>query len=355
MPPVVDKLKSLTQRLTRREAPLPFPDTLNIESSYQCNLKCVMCPRHFDEALQGMFDIELFKNRVVPVLPRFKYVHLTGWGEPLMNKHLVEMLALAKQAGAWTCFTTNGLLLKEPLSRRVLETGLELISISCDAAEPRTYEMVRGRGTFDVLQERMRHMVALRREMQAPTRLHWVFVMMKNNLHEVVAAARKAAENGLDRFEAKHMETGYDRKDLANALWNNRVGGTVAPEWEEKLATALEELQEVGRQTGIEIFIHPRQYARDGQCLARPAHNVFIDYRGNVSSCCYLNKLDVKPYILPEQRPTDDGVMGSITLTELVEVLDSPRYVEFRRQWLRGEVPPSCFHCVNLDRMEAGA
>jgi MoaA/NifB/PqqE/SkfB family radical SAM enzyme len=201
----------------------------------------------------------------------------------------------------------------------------------------------------------MKHMADLRREMGSKTRLEWAFVMMKNNLHEMVGAARLAAQYGFERFHAKHMETAINREDLGNALWNTGLVEPPGAEWDAKLEAALDELRQVGRETGLELEIHPRTFVRDGQCIARPANQVFIDYVGNVSSCCYLNKLDVKPYILPEERPKDDGVMGGITLKDFAEILESPRYIEFRRQWLRGEVPESCHSCINLNRMDEGA
>lgn len=352
---VVDTIKSLGSRLLRREQPLPFPDTLSIESSYACNLKCVMCPRHFDESLQGMFPLELFRERVFPVLGRFRYVHLTGWGEPLMNKHLVEMLALCKQAGVWTCFTTNGLLLREPLSRRVIETGVDMINISCDASDAHTYEIVRGKGTFDVLMQRMEHMAALRREMNSPVRLEWTFVMMKNNIGELPGAVERAVRLGFERFNAKHMETAINREDLGNALWNTGFAPDLTPEWEEKLEDAIAKARRLAAGTATEFLLHPRHFAPEGQCLVRPANQVFIDYKGNVSSCCYLNKLDVRPYLRPEERVEDDGVMGELSLRDLVEILDSPRFVAFRRQWLGGTVPTACTNCVNLNRMSERA
>ncbi|MCB2154212.1 radical SAM protein [bacterium] len=352
MAAVINKLKGLGKRLAGREEPLPFPETLSIESSYACNLKCVMCPRHFDESLQGMFQLQMFKDRILPVLPRFKYLHLTGWGEPLMNKDLVEMLRLAKEAGVWSCFTTNGLLLKEPLSRRVLETGVDTINISCDASEPEVYEQVRGKGTFKILMERMAHMDALRKEMNAPTRLEWTFVMMKTNLHQLPDAIRLAAEKNFERFTAKHMETGIDRSDLDHAMWDTGIAADLTPEWNEKYAATVAEARKVAEEVGIELIVHPRRFEVNGECLVRPTNMIFVDYKGNVSTCCYLNKLDVKPYIAPEDRPTEDGVIGNLSLTKFVELLDSDEYDRFRRQWKRGEVPKACYGCVNLNRMQ---
>ncbi len=359
MSPVIDKLRNLKQRLVSKPAtpiPLPFPDTISIETSYACNLKCFMCPRHFDESLQGMFPIELFREKVYPILPRFKHIHLTGWGEPLMNKHFTEMLEMCKKAGVWTCFTTNGLLLKEPLSRKILELGVDTINISCDASTPETYEHVRGKGTFDVLMKRMEEVNALRKEIGANTRLEWAFVMMKNNLHELPNAARFAAQFEFDRLHAKHMETAINREDLCNALWNTGLVDDVDAEWQGKLVSTLEETREILRDSPTQLLIHPQKFVREGcQCLARPTHQIFVDYKGYVSSCCYMNKLDVMPYVAPENKPADDGVMGNLNDTDFMDILNSPRHEAYRRQWFEGQVPEACRSCLNVNRMNTSS
>ncbi|MEQ8822540.1 MAG: radical SAM/SPASM domain-containing protein [Sumerlaeia bacterium] len=358
-PVLLGKLKSFVHRhlatrlqpLDPDSLPLDFPDTLNIETSYRCNLKCIMCPRHFDADLQGMFPMDLFHQRVGPVLNRFKYIHLTGWGEPLMHKQFVEMLQACKDAGTWTCFTTNGLLLKEPLSRRILETGVDTINVSCDGSEPETYEAVRGKGTFELLMERLAHMVALREEMGAQTRIEWTMVLMKANITELPKAVRMASEIGLDRFTAKHMETAINREDLAGALWNTGIVADLTDEEEATYRKAVADARQVAEETGMDLVVQPRRFLRDGECAVKPSQNIFIDYVGNVSSCCYLNKLDVMPYIAKEDRPQDDGVMGSLSLKDFVEILDDPRFVEFRKTWRRGEVPEACSACLQIPRM----
>lgn len=358
MPQLLDKLKNLGLRVAGQPArdgqpALPFPDTLSIESSYACNLKCFMCPRHFDESLQGMFPLDLFKEKVLPVLNKFKYVHLTGWGEPTMNKNFVELLQLCKAQGVYTCFTTNGLLLKEPLSRRILETGVDMILISCDASNPDTYEQVRGKGTFDHLMKRHEHMMDLRREMGVDTKLEWTYVMMQSNLEELPGAVKLAVERGFDRFNAKHMETAINREDLAQALWDTGMATPPDADTMRRYHEIVAECRAIADGSNTELVVHPLRWVRDGQCLVRPVNNIFIDYKGYVSSCCYLNKLDVKPYLDPAEVPADDGVMGDLHLADFIDILESDRFRGFREEWARGEVPEACRNCVNIARMHA--
>jgi MoaA/NifB/PqqE/SkfB family radical SAM enzyme len=351
MAPVLDKLRSFKQAFFTSQKPLPFPDTLNIESSYACNLKCVMCPRHFEGVPQGMFTLEMFERHIEPHIHRFKFLHLTGWGEPLMNRDLPEIIRRARAKGVHTCFTSNGLLLKPPLDRKILETNLESLNVSCDADNPETYEQVRGKGTFHLLLERMKSFNKLRDEMGAQTRTLWGFVMMRSNFEQLPGAVRLAAECGFHAFGAKHMETAINREDLREALWNTGVVDDVPAHIVARHDEIVEEAFRVAKEVGIDLFIHKRRMDHDGMCIVKPVTNLFVDYEGRVSSCCYLNKNDVRPYNTAEEKPKDDGILGDLRLGDLMEFLESDRYRDFQRTWLAGKVPEACRSCLQVNRL----
>ncbi len=353
MSQVLDKLRSIKQRVFPTEAPLPFPDTLNIESSYACNLKCVMCPRHFDDVPQGMFSLDMFEKWVQPHVGRFKYVHLTGWGEPLMNKDLPEIIRRCRAAGVWTCFTSNGLLFRPPLDRKILETDLELISVSCDADNAKTYEYVRGKGTFDVLVERLKAFSQLRNEMKSNTKLQWSFVQMRHNFEQLPGAIRLAAQSGFDLFVAKHIETVIHREELGDAMWNTGIAPDLSPELVARHDEVLEDARQTAKEFGIELIVHPRRMAHEGMCIVKPVTNLFIDYEGRVSSCCYLNKNDVRPYNLPEEKSKDNGVYGELRLGDLMGFLGSDKFKEFQREWRAGKVPEACRGCLQVNRIHS--
>ncbi len=351
MPQVLKKLHSFGKRVWNGKTPLPFPDTLSIESSYACNLKCVMCPRHFEGVPQGMFSLEQFEKYIEPHVDRFKYVHLTGWGEPLMNRDLPEIVHRCRDKGVWTCFTSNGLLLRPPLDEKILETNLELISVSCDADNAETYEYVRGKGTFNLLIDRLKAFNKRRREVGAQTVMQWSFVQMRYNFEQLPGAVRLAAECGFDQIVAKHIETVINREELSDAMWNTGIAPDLPPEIVQRHDEVLAEARQAADEVGIGLEIHPRRMDHQGMCLVKPATNLFIDFQGRVSSCCYLNVNDVRPYNLPEEKPADDGVYGELHLKDLMEMLESEEYRTFQREWLEGRVPEACRNCLQINRI----
>jgi hypothetical protein len=112
-----------------------------------------MCPRTYylnlgekDWAPKGLgdMDIELYKKLINEgAREGLKSVKLNFLGEPLLYKDLVEMVALAREAGLWVMLNTNAVLLTKDLSRRLLLAGLTDIFFSFDSPYQKEYEAIR--------------------------------------------------------------------------------------------------------------------------------------------------------------------------------------------------------------------
>jgi MoaA/NifB/PqqE/SkfB family radical SAM enzyme len=57
----------------------------------------------------------------------FRYVGLHGWGEPLLNQQLFEMVKYAESKGVFTNLTTNGTLIREKIDS-IFDSGLREIA-----------------------------------------------------------------------------------------------------------------------------------------------------------------------------------------------------------------------------------
>ncbi len=349
-------LKEKVRRWWGSSHGVPVPETifpieaeyLHIEVSYTCNLRCKMCPRSFEGVEQAVMPPELFA-KVEPYINRFPYVHLTGYGEPLMSPHFVDYVKAARRVGSRPVFTTNGLLLKEKLARQLLEERIDCISVSIDAGTPETYEQVRGRGTFLRLLETLRQFRDLRRELNSDTFMVWVFLLMRSNYKELPQALEYAKELGFHRFVAKHLECAVTREGFSEALFDTGYVSPPGPEVMKDLEDVFTRCRaSAGKE--IEFLAHPFQMGVDGMCLVNPVTSVVVDYRGNVSNCCYLMELNTRPYMNPP--PVDHGVMGNLNHQTLDEILRSSKHIEFQRDWVEGRIPRICEGCVQLARMK---
>src|ERR1700676_1039958 len=141
------------------------PVCLYLETTNRCNLLCTTCPRTF-EALEPPGDMswELFTT-IVDQFPRIARVVLHGVGEPMMVRALPRMIRYLKDRGTYVLFNTNGTLLTRRKGHELIDSGLDELRVSLDAAEPHAFELVRGRDMFARIVRNVRAFRALQREL----------------------------------------------------------------------------------------------------------------------------------------------------------------------------------------------
>ena len=119
-----------------------LPLTLLVELSSMCNLRCRMCNIHHDSTSGILMDEGLlektfeFAKTAVSVLP-------FGLGEPLLHPRIAEIVARFKSLGPAVGLTSNGMLLDEKTSCTLIDSGLDQLVISVDAADPLLFSRLR--------------------------------------------------------------------------------------------------------------------------------------------------------------------------------------------------------------------
>jgi MoaA/NifB/PqqE/SkfB family radical SAM enzyme len=329
-------------------ANLPLkPKVIYLEVSYQCNLKCTMCTRHFEGVPQVYMEREVFE-KAAPDLRNMEHVLFVGWGEPLMSPYAVPFLRALGGPDYSRGFSTNGLLLKGDLARQVFEQGAYSINVSIDAGRAETYEWARGRNKFDELMNTLRSTIRLKRELGSRSNLIWVFILMKSNFRELPRALELAIELGFDQFAAKHMETAQSREGLAEAMYDTGYLEPPSPDEQEELETILDKCRRIA-EGRIQLHLHPVVHGTEFWGLHKPFFKMFMDYEGNVTACSFISPNDTKPYT---GRPFDRGwILGNVKEMSLEEMIASPKMIEFQRSWIEGKVPAACEGCLRVARM----
>src|SRR5260370_29785790 len=142
---------------------------LYLEPTNGCSLLCTPCRGPF-EALEppGEMSWELF-TRVVDQYPRIARVVLHGVGEPMMVPALPRMIRYLKARGTYVLFNTNGTLLSATKGRELIDSGLDELRVSLDAAEPLAFKLVRGRDMFHRIVRNIPAFRVVQRELGAET------------------------------------------------------------------------------------------------------------------------------------------------------------------------------------------
>jgi len=171
-----------------------FPLNLEIECTRRCNLRCPMCPRavkiaNGEKIVEGDMDFELFKKIIDEGSKNGLYaIKLSYLGEPLLSRDLPKMIAYAKKKGVIdTIFNTNGSLLTEETSKKLITAGLDKIFISFDSPNPEHYNKIRIGTNFDRVFENVKRLAELRKSMRLIKPLIRVsMTVMQENKEEVL-------------------------------------------------------------------------------------------------------------------------------------------------------------------------
>ncbi len=179
-------VRKVLLRTGRDRAPR-WPDIVQIESTNLCNAKCVFCPRDEMHRRQGVMDFDLYR-KVVDEAAALGITHVRehNYGEPFLDKQLVEKVRYAKSKGIKEVgMISNGSLITEDIARGMIEAGLDAINISVDASGKEVFEATRVHLDYDAVIDNIRTLARLKKEYgRTHPKLILSFVRQNNSADE---------------------------------------------------------------------------------------------------------------------------------------------------------------------------
>jgi radical SAM protein with 4Fe4S-binding SPASM domain len=140
------------------------PFAIRIENTNICNGRCFMCPHPLMKRKQGLMDKDLYKKIIDNMSSLgISYLNLHNFGEPLLDKHFIWRIKYAKQKGITKITTnTNGELLNKKMAREIINSGLDEIFISLDAAKESTYQKIRIGLNYSKVMSNLKYLIRLK-------------------------------------------------------------------------------------------------------------------------------------------------------------------------------------------------
>jgi len=314
-------------------------DWLQVEVTTACTAACIYCPRtiygpHWPDRF---LPLDLFA-RLRPTLSQTRYLHLQGWGEPLLHSEFFRFVREAKEAGCQVGFTTNGMLATEAVLERCVAEGLDVLAFSLAGTDPGQDEIRRGTRLEQVL-EALKTLARLKAARGASTpRVHVAYMLLASRLME------------LERLPALLKGLGVEEVVI------NALDYVAAPELAREVvrltpavAARVVRVREQAAREGVRVYCRLPGPRPQETCPENPVRALVVGADGGVSPCVFA--------ALPEAKPGSASLshrlsFGSLREDDLPAIWESPAYREFRRGHARGRLSGLCRSC---DRRMAAA
>ena len=317
------------------------PVCLYLEVTNRCNLLCETCPRTF-ETLEPPADMSwpLF-TRIVDQYPNIARVVLHGVGEPMLVKDLPRMIRHLKDRGTYVLFNTNGTLLQQKKFQGLIDSGLDELRVSLDAADRATYLKVRGKDFFQRIVRDVGKFIAWQRTVgaSAPRVSLWL-TGLKETVAQLPDFVRLAAQMGVQEVHLQRLvfdDAGYGMARAESSLFEQ----TRAEE-----QSAIEAAQAIGAALGVTLDASGA--TEPGLSLKRPAGDqpwstcrrpwslMYFTAHGRALPCC------IAPF---SARDYATYTLGDATQQSLREIWNGPAYEAFRGALLSDQPPSACSNC----------
>ena len=185
----------------------PTP-SIRLETSSYCNLRCPSCPttsRAIDPVIgKGFLKLADFQQ-LLRDNPDLKRIELSNYGELFLNPDIIPIMACAHERGVRLA-ADNGVNFNKVSDAQLaalVQYGFSFLRCSIDGASDATYPIYRRNGDFSTVLRNLGKLNALKQAAgSALPVLHWQFVIMGHNEHEIPQARALAQQLGMT-FELK--------------------------------------------------------------------------------------------------------------------------------------------------------
>lgn len=315
----------------------PELDWVQVEVTTRCNAACIYCPhtllrkRWTDRDMpMGVF------RRLIPFLKYTDLVYLQGWGEPLLNENLFEMIRICRDRGKRVGLTTNGMLLTDKTLQTLVDLKLDVLGISLAGTHSKTHNRIRKGTDLDRIISSLEALRTIKdaKETQRPS-VHLAYLMLKSNFDELRKIVSLAKAVGAEQVVASNLTLILDPKLSAEAIFDDTGE-------KDYYRTTLEEIKKKAHGEKMVFEYHgPALDDTSLVCRENVRAACVISVGGEVIPCVLMDPVlsdkrmqgEKGPchYIFKGQRlPLNSLFFGSIETESLTEIWYRRDYSAFR-------------------------
>ena len=283
-----------------------FPSLIQLQTQSSCNGACIICPypKVYKKLQQGTMDWNLYKEIVDQCAfnKNLKVFCLMLQNEPFLDDRIFKFIEYFKNSGskAIVSIGTNGTMLTPDVVSKLIDSRLDVLTISLNAHTEKTFEKLSPNFDFKDIMEKVNHLLS---HDLGHLFIRISYVVNKYNKNEI--------KEGVRYWHSKGVESRC-------VGLSNRCGSL--KERYDMLKPNLSKIKGIKSQA-IKIF-----YA---ECTL-PFFNFCILFNGEVILCCNDWERNV--------------ILGNVRKNSIAEIFNSAYLGDVRRKIIEGK-HREIFHC----------
>jgi len=285
----------------------PYPQTIEMEITTRCHLKCTMCEHTYWKEPARDMTLDEFK-RIINQFPKLKWLGITGIGSNFLNKDFIAMLEYSKKRSAYVEFFDTFDLLDEARAEKLVKMGLDKIWMSIDGATPETYNKIRVGTDFNKVIGNLKKLIEIKKKYKTPfPEIYFHYIVSKDNYKELPAFVKLVGS-------IKKNDTNPEVLVYFSNLLDFAEVSSMKAELPEEIKKETEKAaSDLGIYLGWNPNLAPTRPVRECVRWTEP----FILVTGHVQPCCAINEANTRQH-------QKDHSMGNLLETD------------FRNLWYNG-------------------
>jgi MoaA/NifB/PqqE/SkfB family radical SAM enzyme len=351
------------QNFVRLHRPVTHLTKVYIEPTVECNLDCITCFRNAWDQPAGRMRQETFEVILAGLqeLDPIPDVYFGGIGEPLYHPRTVDWITEVKKLGVKVELITNGTILTEKNSKKLIDAGLDVLWVSIDGASPESYADVRMGAELPKIIDNLKRFVKMRPANHFPKpEIGITFVAMKRNIAELpkvieLGKSLKARYFFVSNVQPATAEMQDDRL-YAGTIHNiaylqaPHLPGLRLPKMDFNEITQEALFKTFNSQLNIEFAGNNWAGASD-TCNFVESGTMSVAWNGDVSPCWPLMHTHTS-YLHGKPRVSRKHVIGNVRERPLSELWSDPGYLAYRERLHNFAFAP-CTFCGGCDLSES--
>jgi MoaA/NifB/PqqE/SkfB family radical SAM enzyme len=285
---------------------------------------------------------------LIPAFRHVGHVHLQGWGEPLLHPEFFRMVAQAKAAGCRVGTTTNGTLLDGDLSRRIVDSGIDMVAVSLAGADGEGHDRLRRGAPFRRVMDGMAALARTRAVAGVShPEIHVAYMLLASRMEDLERIPACLEGLGVQQVVISALDYVAGQTLAGEVIAPRDIGvGQV-------LQSRLEAVVAEGKARGLSVHYHlgfPGE--RQPCCTENVQRALVVASDGTVTPCVYTS-LEIPGafrWTHGERRPCVRLAMGNIHREPLQDIWRTEAYRQFRRSFSKGPLLAQCQTCPKLHR-----